>query len=187
MSSEESKAEFPVRVALPIGDDGIRRDLEGRWSVWHNVNGWWITDGVLNCHLGTALDKIPTVLERLGIIDVREKVKAGAWERTHAGWWRVASGLAVLRADDTGRWSVQYAVPSPVGLDVRCVAKGQADSLDGARAAVDHYGVMLYDLEGGCVGDRRPKQGGETHAESLRGEVDALREEVAELRALVSP
>ena len=150
MSSEESRAEFPARVALPIGDDGIRRDLEGRWSVWHNANGWWVTDGVLNCHLGTALDQIPTVLKRLGIIDVREKVKAGAWVDAAMCSNRQVDTSARIHAFPNGAWLVE-ANAKTVGVlpkAPKLVAKGSAASIDEAKAAADHYAAMLYDLEG---------------------------------------
>lgn len=142
MSGEESKVEFPVRVALPIGDDSVRRDLSGGMVVWHNSNGWWVSDGVLNCHLGTAIDKIPTALERLGILDLTERVSATPWrEYTDCECRQAREGDGVVSARDNGEWRVE------VGGAV--IAKGQAPSLDEAKAEADRYTALLWDLEGG--------------------------------------
>ena len=151
-----SGVEFPVRVALPADERGVRYDLSGSEVTSGQVykglyTVYWAVDGKA-VSVSASEGSVPHVLKALGIIDVTERGKAWEWDVEPAGLYEVRDfadheGWAVWASTEAGHaWAV--ACKSARGTLV--IAQSRAPSLNEAKAQADHYAAMLYELDGGA-------------------------------------
>lgn len=147
-----SKVEFPVRVALPADEKGVRYDLAGSCVVSMPDDGdGYVTVYVRDTEAQTTRAAsvhprdVPWQLDALGILDITERGKAGAWDDHFMPDWEgrpCSHDDSSISAAPDGSWHVVYMT--------RTLAHGQAPGLDEAKAQADHYAAMLYELEGGA-------------------------------------